>query len=481
MKTKVKRRFGDFWLSEGGAVAVIFGLSLVPMIAAVGVSVDLLRLTSARMVLQASLDSASLAVGASKLTDTQKIQALTQSYVTANAGSLDLQVTSLNVTQQQAPTGEKMVTVEAAAQLSTTFMKVMNVDSLTIRTSTVVQKASPGPMHLALVLDVTASMTAVPSTGGSRTKMQILRSAALELVDEVIATASPDTRIGIVPYSGNVRLYPAASLPSPVPGWIRPRSNTVNSCVQYSAWSPPNCAVWVDCVVDGVFRPNGCISHANCTRTCLQTQQITNNWNGCIGPRVFELNGTTYTTAYLETIANPTAPPYPGMPSNAPECPTSVLLPLTNDWTTLRSRINGLAAVGNTYIPSGLTWGWNMLDENDPYPAASLTALGGQKVMVLMTDGVNSVGVRSPDGFLTPAAFNASVVNGRTSALCQKIKDSGIKVFTVLFDVQDATTQTMLRDCATSSSMAFVAEDSNQLVQAFRDIADMLRTVKILR
>ena len=122
-----------------------------------------------------------------------------------------------------------------------------------------------------------------------------------------------------------------------------------------------------------------------------------------------------------------------------------------------------------------------MLDENEPYPAASLTAVGGQRVMVLMTDGVNSVGVRNPDGYLLPSAFNASVVNGRTSALCQKIKDSGIKIFTVLFDVQNATTQTMLRNCATQPDMAFVAEDSDDLAQAFRDIGDMLRKVKILR
>jgi Flp pilus assembly protein TadG len=479
---KVTRSFRAFRSSESGAIAVLFAISLLPMLVAAGIAIDYVRAQTARVVLQSAIDAAALAAGAEANTNSAEIEALATHYLNANVQNLEFENTNFTVTDQQDASGRKNIQISASAELKTVFLTLFDADKITISTTTDVQRIDAGPVHIALVLDVTGSMNALPSTGGTKSKIAVLKEAALDLVDEVMDDAGPDTMIGVVPYAGNVRAFPSASLPSPVPDWILPLSRSGNVCTQWSAY-PPGCIVTPSgCFIDGVWNPTGCYTYTNCTRTCLQTTTVTSHWGGCIGPRARDLNGTTITTAYLETIDNPTAPRYPGVPADTFQCSNSPILPLSGSKSAIESTINGLSTTGDTYIPGGLTWGWNVLDDREPYPTmprAAFQALGGRKVVVLMTDGLNSLGVRSSDGYLVTGSYVPSVVNGRTSSLCQKIKNDGIEIFTVLFDVQNAATETMLRDCASSPSMAFVADNSDELVQAFRNVASMLSPLRL--
>ncbi len=73
--------------------------------------------------------------------------------------------------------------------------------------------------------------------------------------------------------------------------------------------------------------------------------------------------------------------------------------------------------------------------------------------MVLMTDGANT---RSPDyGARTHSGGDVALANIRTAELCSNIKGKDIKIFTVAFDVSDATIKDILRSCATSPSHFF--------------------------
>ena len=64
-----------------------------------------------------------------------------------------------------------------------------------------------------------------------------------------------------------------------------------------------------------------------------------------------------------------------------------------SDTNLLKTNINALNASGDTYIPTGLMWGWRTLTSEIPYTeavtAAEAQSKGVSKHIVLMTDGEN--------------------------------------------------------------------------------------------
>lgn len=52
-------------------------------------------------------------------------------------------------------------------------------------------------------------------------------------------------------------------------------------------------------------------------------------------------------------------------------------------------------------------------------------------------------------------------------------------VYTVLFDVTGAAVETMLRNCASQPSMAFVADDSAELLASFNKISKSLTQFRL--
>jgi hypothetical protein len=139
---------------------------------------------------------------------------------------------------------------------------------------------------------------------------------------------------------------------------------------------------------------------------------------------------------------------------------------------------------GETYIPGGLLWGWNMLNPDEPLTAArtssELASLGGEKVMVLMTDGYNTRYVDT-DGTVSPIKTlpQQTATDSDTSTLCTKIKNDGIKIFTVSFGVTDANITKILQDCATTKEMAYTASTAAALKDAFGSIGAQLKRVHL--
>jgi len=201
---------------------------------------------------------------------------------------------------------------------------------------------------------------------------------------------------------------------------------------------------------------------------------------------VRDLDGTTITSAYLSTLANSTTPRYPGVPRNTWHCPNQPILALTESRSSVVGRINAIVpgtSSSNTYMPSGLTWGWEVLTPGGPYDnnlSADLQAKGGKKAMVLFTDGINTMNFRPDDGFLRDVSGSARTpTNVLTSTLCERIKSDGIVLFTVAFDVNDSATKNLLRNCASGNEKAFVAGDGAALAEAFGNIGNQLRNVKL--
>jgi Flp pilus assembly protein TadG len=192
-------------------------------------------------------------------------------------------------------------------------------------------------------------------------------------------------------------------------------------------------------------------------------------WKGCVGSRDYpaELQDGDYASK-----------PVPGIPGNV--CPGPIL-PMTEDEDAILAAVDSMDASGSTYIPAGLVWGWRLLTPQIPF-SEGLTAdevedLGGIKALVVLTDGENT---RAPT-YPKHDSTNTSLANEIMISMCDAIKDDGIVVYTVAFDVTDPTVRSLLEQCGTTPGHYFAPSDAGELSDAFLDIATSLRSLSLSR
>ncbi len=188
-------------------------------------------------------------------------------------------------------------------------------------------------------------------------------------------------------------------------------------------------------------------------------------WTGCVGSR----------PAPLDLAAGTVGGDYPalaGVPCN------TVLQPLTSDLLRVKTTIGAMVATGWTYIPTGLLWGWNVLDSAAPFTEgkspAETSRTNGKKAMVLMTDGENTISPSYP----AHDAHDVALANANLESMCEKVKGDGIEIFTVSFMVPSVTIKDILSNCASVPENYFDADNGPQLNAAFADIARELAAVR---
>jgi hypothetical protein len=200
----------------------------------------------------------------------------------------------------------------------------------------------------------------------------------------------------------------------------------------------------------------------------IPTQTFT--WNGCVGSRPEPLDES------LGSLGTH----YVGL-SN--EWCTSELVELTDSKTTLHDKIDGFVATGETYVPAGLLWGWNMLNPDEPLSKAktadAIKSMGGTKALVLMTDGQNTLAPYSPIHRGWDGASDWAKGDAKTKTLCENIKADGIVVYTVSFMVTDAGAKSLLQSCATDATKAFSADSAASLATAFKEIGHSMTAMRL--
>ena len=179
------------------------------------------------------------------------------------------------------------------------------------------------------------------------------------------------------------------------------------------------------------------------------------DWSGCL----------TMRQAPYDLDERPTARhPAPGVSGNCSGIQT--ITPLTNSTYELHRQVQGLTANGMTYIPVGMSWGWQLLSPQGPYTgAAEYSDKKTKKYLVVMTDGANTI--------------NTHNANGRLQQTCEVVKDKDITVFSITFQVNDRPTKNLMRKCATSSSHYFNAESGGELKQVFDVIATEISRLRL--
>jgi von Willebrand factor type A domain len=182
-------------------------------------------------------------------------------------------------------------------------------------------------------------------------------------------------------------------------------------------------------------------------------------------------------------------------------CPDEVL-PLTNDQATVISKINSLQhwGGGGTMTSEGLAWGWRTLSPNAPYALGKPYSLtDAQKVIVLMTDGVNEVSTNNDDygplvsdysayGYLADGRMGSTFaaaknfLNNRMKTTCTNAKAKpGVSIYTVLFRETDPTIKSLLSACASSPDKAFTAADGASLASAFAQIGTSISKLHLTK
>ncbi|MEM7638008.1 MAG: Tad domain-containing protein [Pseudomonadota bacterium] len=463
------RGVGPFARHQRANVSVVFAGCIFFIMSIIGFAIDLGMHRSAHAHVQVALDASGLAAMKSYIADpnisNDDLQLKAQKYFDEHIEQLTYaSLNSLTMTR----TGHTAV-LEVTGEMPTSIMHLFGKDSMGLYSKSEVTFRDSQRVELALVLDASHSMT------GSR--LTTLKAAATRMVDELIDPSSNRIQMSIVPFSGFVNVGTAHSDAS---HWLsiepdRTESSTSVTCIINDDWAAANCpTISYECGRDGATqtctRPNcNGISVPDDEQTCTSrtvTQSLT--WHGCVRsrPDPHYQTDTLYATHKVPGIVTPNAE------TCAPEMQT-----LTNDDVMLRSAINNLEARGETYIPAGLVWGWRTLTNPLPFtqgaPTAAFVNSGNIKVVILMSDGENSISALS-DG--RHEGHDQDDADALTEAICTRIKQSKMEIYTIAFDVTDIATREMLEDCASTTANYYEAKNTSQLTDAFESIRHQLES-----
>src|SRR5690606_11851523 len=185
-----------FLSDRQGAVAILFGIALIPLVVAVGAAIDYSRAVNVRTKIQGAIDAAALAAASSlNATDAERI-ALAQSVFDAN---FPVGVTGIDVDPDiRIENDAVVVTVDAA--LPTAIMNIAGISTLDVATTTEVKIPTMIDGEIVLVLDYSMSMQ-------DNNKYKAMREAAVDMINTLSKNGANDKiKVGLVPFSGHVYL-----------------------------------------------------------------------------------------------------------------------------------------------------------------------------------------------------------------------------------------------------------------------------------
>lgn len=193
------KKTGKSWKSwkslrkdQGGNVAMMFGLALVPMIGAAGVAIDYSRLSMARVRLQSALDAGilSAAKNTAVLTDAE-IKTRVETFVAATSASDFKLSPSVGVL----PVGQDNIAVTAQGCVPLLFQYFIGAPDPCVSVRADVQRPKENYLEVALVLDNSGSM--------SGAKIDAAKQSAIDFTNTLFAgnTNPEKIKISVVPFT----------------------------------------------------------------------------------------------------------------------------------------------------------------------------------------------------------------------------------------------------------------------------------------
>ena len=440
-------RFGG---ADDGNIAVIFAICCLPILTFVGAAIDYSRANNARSSMQAALDSTALMVSkdlSQGLITTSQITAKTQAYFAALYTNTDAQSTAVTATYTASGSMGSTIQVNGSGSITTDFLRVAGFPTLNFNTTSTAAWGNVR-MRVAMALDNTGSM-------GQDGKIGALRTAASSLVDQLSALAKNpgDVYISIVPFAKDVNVG---------------ASNHNANWIDWTDWDNNN---------------------QTCTgnwwnQTC--TPKNHNTWTGCVTDRTqpYDTQNTVPALANVATLFpadeyNENGETY-CKPGNTP--PLQQIVPLSYDWSSLKSTINAMQPTGGTNQPIGMAWAWQTLQQTAPMNApAEDPNYTYAKAIILLSDGLNT-----EDRW--PAYGNGNTqfggqIDARQRILCDNIKAQGITIYAVQVNTGSPAdpTSSVLQYCASGSQNFYLVTSASQTLTVFNSIGTSLSKLRVAR
>jgi Flp pilus assembly protein TadG len=450
-------RFGE---ANQGNIAVIFAIALLPMLSFIGAAIDYSRVNAARSSMQAALDSTALMLSkdlSSGIITAAQINTQAQAYFNALYTNTDAKSVVITASYTASSSMGSTIQVTGSGAVTTDFMKVAGFPSLNFSTSSTTAWGNVR-LRVAMALDNTGSMA-------DNGKIQALRTAVAGsggLIDQLSALAKNpgDVYVSIVPFAKDVNVG---------------STNYNQNWIDWTDWDAAN----------GTNVCNGHNSRGSCTGYTW-TPANHNTWTGCVTDRTqnYDTLNTTPAPATVATLFPAEEYKENGelycKPGNNPLL--QQIVPLSYDWSSLKTTINAMQPTGGTDQPIGLAWAWQSLSLTAPLNApAEDPNYTYQHAIIILSDGLNT-----EDRW--PAYGNGNTqyggqIDARQKILCDNIKAQGVTIYTIQVDTSSPPdpTSPVLSYCASGAQNFFLLYSASQVVTAFNTIGTSLSQLRVAK
>lgn len=192
-------------------------------------------------------------------------------------------------------------------------------------------------------------------------------------------------------------------------------------------------------------------------------------WKGCVNDR--DQSYDTLNTAWSSGTSTPSTMYYA---EQWKDCLPATVTGMSNKWSDLRGQIDDMVPSGNTNQSIGFAWAWQTLNtSNGPFQAQSKDKnYVYNDYLVLLSDGMNTQNRWTQ---------NSSDIDARQAILCKNIKDSGITIFTIQVNINNADPLSqVLQNCASNGNFQMITT-AGQTADAFQNILNQIAKLRIAK
>ncbi len=444
----------DFANNRSGNFTLMAAVSMSVLLLAIGFGINVAQSLNVKSSLQSALDSAvtstarDLTMGTIEEKDARTmVEAFLVANSTSRFSTKDRFVLDTLVVDQTART----ITATAHANVVLAF-PLFGIGDPRIGTESAAVY-SDRKIEVAMMLDVTGSM----EKDKNGDKIGDLKTAAKNAVDTFLKgqdATKPRVRVAIVPYANSVNVGALAAKSVFVE-----TNSTSRSFIGGTEDAKP---------------VSGGGSKDSCATERPGSHQYTD-----AGP------GTSM--VHRDYLLNDYADYY-----KTNKCPDAEVMPLTADAAALKKRIDEFKALGGTAGHIGVQWTWYMLSEKwgdvvgEAARPAKLEPKKVAKYAILMTDGEFNLSYFDVTDY--KAAYNAAGKQATRDAakkLCKAMRDGGIEIFSIGFQLTETNAKATMKDCASpdSGSVKHYYETSTgaQLNSAFQEIAGNIEALALTK
>jgi Flp pilus assembly protein TadG len=409
--SKLQRFVKNFGASQKGSIAVMYAVSAIPVFVAAGSAIDYIRYLANVTELQAALDSAALAAASTQEASDAERLALAEATFVRNLEGGDLAGEAIT---RSFDIQDESVVATADMDMATSLMQFANIDSMKLSVGTEISVPENKNAEIALVLDYSGSMSESIAGG---VKYVAMKNAAKDLISDLEAANPDKVKFSLVPFSHHVY---------------------------------------------GTFRKSDILG-----------QSGVGTWTGCSQDRKYPFNLTDdEPTGNNDTKwGQAQAPVHLSSGCSGYASNNLLMVPLTDDFAYLRSRLDMMTTYAWTHIAVGVEFGLQMLSDNEVFAGGvSYDDEETQKFMVVLTDGAQTEPAFGPGSTRTVAQGESNL-----ETLCAYAKTKGITMITIAYDLDDNATTNRLKNCASDPDKNFfVATSAAAVAGAFDNIKTLI-------